>query len=40
VSAGGGLRLVLPPERDNTTRLDVGFSPHGWGVVLAFGETF
>ncbi len=40
VSAGGGLRLVLPPERDNTTRLDVGFSPHGWGVVLTFGEAF
>lgn len=40
VSAGAGLRLVLPPERDNTTRLDVGFSPHGWGVVLAFGEAF
>jgi hypothetical protein len=39
-SAGAGLRLVLPPEADNTTRLDVGVSPDGWGVVLAFGEAF
>jgi len=39
-SAGGGLRLVLPPERDNVTRLDVGWSPEGWGVVLGFGEAF
>ncbi len=40
VSGGGGLRLVLPPAQDNTTRLDVGVSPDGWGVVLAFGEAF
>ena len=40
VSVGGGIRLVLPPERENVTRVDVGFSPDGWGVVLAWGEAF
>lgn len=39
-SVGGGLRLVLPPERDNVTRVDVAWSPDGWGVVLGFGEAF
>jgi hypothetical protein len=41
LTAGGGLRLVLPPERDNVTRLDVGVGDDGaWGVVLAWGEAF
>lgn len=39
-SAGVGLRLVLPPEGDNTTRVDVGFSDAGWGVVVAWGEAW
>ncbi|MSQ01530.1 MAG: hypothetical protein EXR71_06510 [Myxococcales bacterium] len=39
-SVGGGIRLVLPPERENVTRVDVGFSPDGWGVVLGWGEAF
>jgi hypothetical protein len=39
-SAGLGLRLVLPPEGDNTTRVDVGFSDAGWGVVVAWGEAW
>ena len=38
-TAGGGLRLVLPPGRDNVTRVDVGFGPEGWGVVVAWGEA-
>lgn len=39
-TAGGGLRLVLPPERDNITRIDVGAGPEGWGVVVGWGEAF
>lgn len=39
-SVGAGLRVVLPPERDNVTRLDVGWSPDGWGVLLGWGEAF
>lgn len=39
-TAGGGVRLVLPPERDNVTRLDVGAGPLGWGAVLSWGEAF
>lgn len=39
-SAGAGLRLVLPPERWNVTRLDLGFAPGRWGVVLAWGEAW
>ncbi len=38
-TAGGGLRLVLPPGRENVTRLDVGAGPDGWGVVVAYGEA-
>jgi hypothetical protein len=40
VTAGGGLRIVLPPDRFNVTRLDVGAGPDGWGVVAAWGEAF
>ncbi len=40
VTAGGGVRLVLPPARWNVTRLDVGVGPEGWGVVAAWGEAF
>ncbi|MES2643754.1 MAG: hypothetical protein V4850_29980 [Myxococcota bacterium] len=40
VTAGGGLRIVLPPDRYNVTRLDIGFGPEGWGVVAAWGEAF
>ncbi|GDX79895.1 hypothetical protein LBMAG42_17060 [Deltaproteobacteria bacterium] len=41
-TVGGGVRLVLPPGRDNVTRIDVGWSPEGlgWGVVLGFGQAF
>lgn len=39
-AVGGGLRLVLPPERLNTTRVDVGVSDAGWGVIVALGEAF
>ncbi len=41
-TVGGGLRMVLPPGRDNLTRIDVGVSPEGlgWGVVVAYGEAF
>lgn len=39
-TAGAGLRIALPPEGTNTTRLDVGFGPEGWGVVAAWGEAF
>jgi hypothetical protein len=39
-TAGGGVRLVLPPGRDNTTRLDVGAGPDGWGAVLSWGDAF
>jgi len=40
VSGGGGVRIVLPPERLNVTRLDLGVSEVGWGVVVGFGEEF
>ncbi|MFN7147421.1 MAG: hypothetical protein ACK4YP_26885, partial [Myxococcota bacterium] len=40
LTAGGGLRIVLPPGRDNVTRLDVGAGPEGWGVVAAWGDAF
>jgi hypothetical protein len=40
LTGGGGLRLVLPPGRDNVTRLDVGVGPEGWGVVAGWGEAF
>lgn len=39
-TAGGGVRLVLPPGRDNTTRLDFGAGPLGWGAVLSWGDAF
>lgn len=41
-TVGGGLRIVLPPGRDNLTRIDVGVSPEGlgWGVVVGYGEAF
>lgn len=45
LSAGAGLRLVLPPADLNTTRIDVGVVPGldgtvTWGVVVAWGEAF
>lgn len=40
VTAGLGVRLVLPPARENVTRLDIGFGPEGWGVVAAWGDAF
>lgn len=40
VTAGVGLRIVLPPDRENTTRLDFGAGPEGWGFVVAWGEAF
>ncbi len=40
VTVGGGLRVVLPPDRENVTRLDVGVGPEGWGLVAAWGEAF
>lgn len=40
LTAGPGLRLTLPPERWNVTRLDLGFGPEGWGLVLAWGEAW
>lgn len=39
-TVGGGVRLVLPPEHANVTRLDVGFGPGTWGIVFALGEAF
>lgn len=39
-TAGGGVRLVLPPEQTNVTRLDVGIGRGTWGVVFALGEAF
>lgn len=40
MTAGVGLRIVLPPDRENTTRLDFGAGPEGWGFVVAWGEAF
>ena len=45
ISAGGGVRLVLPPADVNVTRIDVGVAPHvdgtvSWGVVVGWGEAF
>ena len=39
-TAGGGLRLVLPPDRRNVTRLDVGFGEGTWGVVVSWGDAW
>ena len=39
-TAGGGVRIVLPPDRLNTTRLDVGVGPDSWGIVVGWGEAF
>lgn len=39
-TVGGGLRLVLPPEKDNITRIDVGFGEDTWGVVVGWGDAF
>jgi hypothetical protein len=39
--AGGlGLRLILPPEETNVSRVDVAFSDSGWGLYGAWGEAF
>lgn len=39
--AGGiGLRLLLPPEESNVSRLDLAFSDTGWGLYAAYGEAF
>lgn len=40
ITAGLGLRLVLPPEKQNITRLDVGFGEGRVGVVLGWGEAW
>lgn len=40
LTAGGGLRIVLPPEPFNTARVDIGFGAGGWGVVVGMGEAF
>ena len=45
ISAGAGVRLVLPPADVNVTRVDVGVAPHvdgtvSWGVVVGWGEAF
>ncbi len=39
-TVGGGLRLVLPPEKDNVTRLDIGFGENTWGLVVGWGDAF
>lgn len=39
-SVGGGLRLVLPPEALNVTRVDVGYGEGSWGVVVGWGQAF
>ena len=39
-SLGGGLRLLLPPEELNVTRVDVGVGEGSWGVVVAWGQAF
>ena len=39
--AGGvGLRLILPPEESNISRLDFAVSDTGWGLYAAYGEAF
>jgi len=38
--AGGGLRIVLPPEAYNVVRVDVAVSDSGWGVYAGWGEAF
>lgn len=39
-TAGGGLRLLLFPNRDVFTRIDVGINPDGYGVYIFIGEAF
>lgn len=39
-TAGGGLRVLLFPQRDVYTRLDVGLNPDGYGIYLFIGEAF
>lgn len=39
-TAGGGLRLAVPPTESFSTRVDVGVGPDGWGVIVGWGEAF
>jgi hypothetical protein len=39
--AGGvGVRLILPPEETNVSRLDMAWSDSGWGLYASWGEAF
>ena len=37
---GAGLRLRLPPQPNNTLRLDIGYGDTGWGFLLGVQEFF
>lgn len=39
-TTGAGVHLVLPPGRDNVTRLELGVGPEGWGLVVGWGDAF
>lgn len=40
VSAGGGLRFLIFPDKDIYTRLDIAFTPEGSGIYFFIGEAF
>lgn len=40
ISAGGGLRLAIPPDYVETVRLDVGWGQDQWGAYFDFGQAF
>ncbi|HAA12645.1 MAG TPA: hypothetical protein DCE41_13510 [Cytophagales bacterium] len=40
ISGGGGLRVLIFPDKDIYTRLDVGFTREGPGYYLYIGEAF
>jgi len=39
-TAGFGFRLLLPPDRTNGLRMDIGFSADGWALASGWQETF
>ena len=39
-TGGAGLRVLLFPEKDIYTRIDVAFTQEGSGVYIFIGEAF
>ncbi len=39
-TVGGGLRVLIFPQRDIFSRVDVGLNPDGYGLYILIGEAF